>query len=165
MQVPTKVFSLKNSTAYAYPKENMCVLLELGPASGMVTLHNCDVLLHFMTERDMQIFLQQRRRALADNQLLPPPDGIFYVWIVFNSQNRTVKGGRYALQIDRQAMLFRKKEKDVNGVAVEMKLIDCRFQMHGNSIRVSCFWGDIEIFSADELQGMKDLISNSFEKQ
>ena len=156
MQVPTKVFSLENSTLYSYPKENMCLLLELGAASGMVTLHNCDILLHFMTERDMQIFLEQRRRTLAENQLLPPPDGIFNVWIVFNSPNRAMKGGRYALQIDRQAIVFRKKDKDRNGVAVEMKLIDCRFQMQGNSICVSCFLGDMEIFSADELDRLKN---------
>ena len=69
-----------------------------------------------------------------------------------------MKGGRYALQIDRQAIVFRKKDKDRNGVAVEMKLIDCRFQMQGNSICVSCFLGDIEIFSADELDRLKNAV-------
>jgi hypothetical protein len=71
------------------------------------------VLLHFDTDRDMQIFLQQRRRALNDRDLMPPPDGIFMIWIVFvvpsASAGKGKKSGRYSMQIEGDVVVFRAK--------------------------------------------------------
>ena len=162
-QVPTKVFSLHNSTAYVYPKEKMCVLLELGAASSLVTLCNCDVLMHFDTERDMQVFLLERKRVLRSQNLLPPPDGIFFVWIEFIrlSQNsgRGETNGRYALQIERQTIVIRKNDKGRSKHSIEMKMVDCRFQLLTTCITCHCFLGEFQIYSADDLFQIEDLIS------
>lgn len=156
------MFSLQNSTAYVYPKEKMCVLLELGAASGLVTMCNCDLLMHFDTERDMQVFLLERRRILKGQHLLPPPDGIFMVWILFIrlSQNsgKVGKNGRYSLQIERQIVAIRRNDKSGSKQTIEMKIADCQFQMLPTSIRCQCFLGEFEIFSADDLSEIEDTL-------
>ena len=153
-QVPTKVFSLQNSTAFVYPKRSTCLLLELGAASSVVTLSSCDVLLHFEAEKDMQIFLQQRRCALNDHNLLPPPDGIMFANPNTNA-GKGKKSGRYTMQLEREAMTFGKRERGVTASVVEIKFVDCRFDMLPKSIKMYCFWGEVEMYSADELSIIK----------
>ncbi len=159
-QVPTKVFSLQNSTAYVYPKEKMCVLLELGAASGLVTLSNCDVLMHFDNERDMEIFLLERCRVLKGQNLLPPPDGIFMVWILFTRPNSSSggKNGRYALQIDRQSIIIRRSDKRASKQTIEMKVADCQFEKLPAGIKCYSFLGEFIIHSADDLQKITESV-------
>ena len=151
------MFSLQNSTAYIYPKNKTCLLLELGVAGALVTVSCCDVLLHFDTDRDMQLFLQQRRRALNDRHLMPPPDSIFMIWIVFvvpsASAGKGKKSGRYSMRIEGDVLEFRAKSGSDS--VVEIKLADCRIDVQPASIKMFCFWGEIEIHSADELDGLK----------
>jgi hypothetical protein len=163
LQVPTKVFSLQNSTAYVYPKANMCVLLELGASSSIVTLSNCEVMMHFDTESDMGIFLKLRRRVLGAQGFLPPPDGIFLTWIVFDGRPNSTRGsgektGRYAVHLEHQKIMLRKKNKNSYENMIELKLADCRFAILSRSIMLSCFLGELEIYSADDFDTIKDWI-------
>jgi hypothetical protein len=132
--------------------------LELGAANSLVTLSKCDVLVHFDTDSDMQIFLQQRRLGLNYQELLlPPPDGIFMTYIMFVSQGTNTgkgeKSGRYSIQILKEAITFHNREN--RSPEVEIKLLDCRFEMLPHAIKLFCFLGEIEIYSADELDIIK----------
>jgi hypothetical protein len=140
----------------------MCVLLELGASSSFVTLCDCEVMLHFDTESDMEIFLKLRRRVLGSQGYLPPPDGIFFTWIVFDSRLNRGSGektGRYAVHLEHQKIMLRKKNKNSYGNMVDLKLSDCRFEIMSRTIIIRCFLGHMEIYSADDFDTIKDWIS------
>jgi hypothetical protein len=120
-------------------------------------------MMHFDTESDMGIFLKLRRRVLGAHGFLPPPDGIFLTWIVFDARANSTRGsgektGRYALHLEHQKMILRKKNKNSYGNMMELKLADCRFQILSRSIMLSCFLGELEIYSADDFDIIKNWI-------
>lgn len=78
-------------------------------------------------------------------------------WIVFVSQGtnpgKGEKSGRYSIQVLKEAITFQNREN--RSPEVEIKLLDCRFEMLPYAIKVFCFWGEIEIYSADDLDAIK----------
>ncbi len=119
--------------------------------------------MHFDTESDMGIFLKLRRRVLGAHGFLPPPDGIFLTWIVFDGRANSTLGsgektGRYAVHLEHQKIMLRKKNKNSYGNMIELKLADCRFQILSRSIMLSCFLGELEMYSADDYETIKNWI-------
>lgn len=162
-QLPTKVFSLQNSSVYKYPKEKLCLLVELGAASSLVSLSLCDLLLYFDSERDMHMFLQQRRNALSNNATVTLPHGMFMTWIVFvNHGGRNLGDGRYILQIDKSRVMILKQEKKKNGfrIVLDLKINDCQIEIQHEYLKLFNIMEELHIYSADELIDIQKCVSS-----